>query len=71
MAANDFTDSNTNWEDIVTVDITTGQFVVELSNQADGRVIADAVRMERIGNAGDSQVVIPWTVSRPSESIWG
>jgi hypothetical protein len=50
LAANDLSYAGTSWEDLGgPYDITSNTLVVELSNAANGYVIADAVRIERIG----------------------
>ncbi len=50
QAPNDRTVSNSNWEDITTVTITGTSLVVELSNDANNAVMADAVMIERVGD---------------------
>jgi hypothetical protein len=52
QAPNDFTDQGSAWEDVKTVTITGSTLVVELTNVGtDPYVIADAIRIERIGDA--------------------
>jgi hypothetical protein len=49
VAANDFTDAGTSWEDLGgPYDITGNTLVVELSDAANGYVIADAVRIAEV-----------------------
>ncbi|MCA9025532.1 MAG: FG-GAP repeat protein [Planctomycetaceae bacterium] len=42
----DFSDAGSDWEDLVIVEVTGDTIVVELSNAANGFVIADAIRLE-------------------------
>ncbi|MBW1951209.1 MAG: right-handed parallel beta-helix repeat-containing protein, partial [Deltaproteobacteria bacterium] len=50
---NDFEDSGAWWEILGVVRVTGDTLVVELTNEADGRVIADAVRIQQVrGDAG-------------------
>jgi len=50
LAPNDLTDQGSAWEDLKTVSITGSTLVVELTNAGtDQYVIADAIRIERIG----------------------
>lgn len=66
-APNDFTDENTPWEWVETVQVLDGTLTVELSDQANGRVIADGIRIERVGDLpstpalriSDGQTVLP------------
>ncbi len=52
QSPNDFVDQGTNWEDVGIVTITGSSLVVELSNVGTSQyVIADAIRIERIGDA--------------------
>lgn len=55
---NDFDDAGTPWENLVTVPISSGRLVVEVSNKAlnpmrdgavNGQITADAIRVERVG----------------------
>ena len=46
----DFGDQGTAWETLGTFDITSDMLLVELSDSANGLLIADAVRVERVGN---------------------
>ena len=46
---NDFTDGGTPWEDIGTFDVAGTTLVVRLTDDANEYVIADAVRIERVG----------------------
>jgi len=45
----DFTANGVAWEDIATVTIVNGTLVVKLANNANGRLNADAIRIEKIG----------------------
>lgn len=48
----DFTDAGSAWEDLGTVTINGNSLVVQLTNVgADNYVVADAIRIERVGNA--------------------
>ncbi|MCA9076337.1 MAG: hypothetical protein KDA93_15005 [Planctomycetaceae bacterium] len=49
LAPNDFLDGGINREDLMTVNVTGDTLVVKLSNNANGYVMADAIRIERIG----------------------
>ncbi len=46
LVPDDFTDADSDWENLTTVSITGTELVVELSDAADGYVIADAVRID-------------------------
>ncbi|MCA9076192.1 MAG: FG-GAP repeat protein [Planctomycetaceae bacterium] len=48
QAPNDFTDAGSSWEDLTTVMVTGDTLVVRLSNDANGYVMADAIRIERV-----------------------
>ncbi|MEZ6146918.1 MAG: hypothetical protein R3B91_16170 [Planctomycetaceae bacterium] len=48
LAPNDFTTFGSYWEDLLTVTITGTDLVVELSNDANGFVIADALRVQPV-----------------------
>jgi hypothetical protein len=50
LAPNDFTSDGSSWENIGTVTIIGNTLVVELSDLANEFVIADAIRIERIGD---------------------
>ena len=51
VGPNDFSDQGASWEDLAaSVAISGSTLVVRLSNLADGIVIADAIRVERIGS---------------------
>lgn len=54
IAPNDFTDAGSSWETLGTFAITGGTLVVQLSDDASGIVIADAVRIERVFGDGFS-----------------
>jgi hypothetical protein len=50
LAPNDRTDQGSDWEDLKTVTITGSTLIVELNNAGSEQyVIADAIRIERIG----------------------
>ena len=58
---NDFTDQNVPWERLGNFTITGNQLVVRLTNDADQYVIADAIRIERIGNRTSGKAnTSPW-----------
>ena len=59
LAPNDFSDLGAFWEDLATVTVNSGTLIVELSNNADEFVIADAVRVERIGAPAQALDVHP------------
>ena len=61
IAPNDFAYAGSQWEDIVTVDVTGTTLKVTLSNDANQYVIADAVRIESIGAATTPVVTPPTT----------
>jgi hypothetical protein len=48
LAPDDFTDDGTPWESLGEFVVTGGQLVVELSDDANGYVIADAIRLEQL-----------------------
>ena len=48
QAPDDFTEDSIHWEDLSTVIITSDTLVVQLSNDATGYVMADAIRIQRI-----------------------
>ena len=48
-APSGFSDQGGTWQDLGTFTISGNQLVVQLTNNANGYVIADAVRIERIG----------------------
>src|SRR5262249_42483179 len=51
QAPNDFSDAGAFWEDLgATYSVTGGALTVRLSNLANGYVIADAIRIEHVGN---------------------
>jgi len=50
LAPNDFTDAGAGWEDLGTFDVTGNTLRVRLSDNADDFVIADAIRVERVGD---------------------
>ena len=70
VAADDFTDAGTTWEVLVDAEpINSGTLVVQLSDYANGRVNADAIRIERLATvsmAGGSRSVNP---ARPTAAV--
>jgi subtilisin family serine protease len=50
VAPNDRNASGVNWEDLGTFTVTAGTLSVRLTDQANGRVIADGMRIQRVGN---------------------
>ncbi len=49
MAPDDFSDAGVLWEDLgVPFNVTNGAITIQLTDQADGRVIADAIRIEPV-----------------------
>ena len=52
IAPNDFSDVGVGWENLGSFQITANSLIVELSDQANGYVIADAIRIERTGDLG-------------------
>jgi hypothetical protein len=59
QAPNDFTDEGASWEDLGgPYNITGSSLVVQLSNNANLYVIADAVRIERLGNLAEEIEVL-------------
>ncbi|MDZ4689291.1 MAG: hypothetical protein SH850_29805, partial [Planctomycetaceae bacterium] len=53
LAPDDRTDQGSDWEDIATVNITAGILIVELAN-GNSYVMADAIRIERLGPPADT-----------------
>ena len=47
-AASTFTDGGASWQNLGTVTITGNTITVKLSSSTNGRVIADAIRLERV-----------------------
>ncbi|MCA9027882.1 MAG: FG-GAP repeat protein [Planctomycetaceae bacterium] len=47
LPPDDFADAGSDWEDLVVVEVTGDTLVIELSNDANGFVIADAIRLEK------------------------
>ncbi len=57
VAPNDLVDANTNWQWLGgTLLVESGDVVVQLNDAADGRVNADAIRLERLPEAPEVQV---------------
>ena len=48
LAPDDFSTLGSDWEDLMTVQITGDSLVVQLSNLADGFVVADAIRIQSV-----------------------
>jgi hypothetical protein len=59
LAPDDFTANGSSWEHLTIVTITRGELVVELSNDANGYVIADAIRIAR---TTDTPALPPGTI---------
>ncbi len=57
VAPDDFSDQGTVWETLGTYTITGGALLVTLSDSANGLLIADAIRVERVGNVPTTQTV--------------
>ena len=47
-----FLDANQSWQDLGVYTITSNSLVVSVSDNADGNVLADAIRVERVGYPG-------------------
>ena len=60
VAPNDRTESGALWEDLATVNITGGTLIVKLTESAGatGQVIADAVRIEKMGDIANALSVV-------------
>ena len=56
VAPSGFTDQGGTWQDLGTFTISSNQLVVQLSNNANNYVIADAVRIQLVGSAPTVQV---------------
>jgi hypothetical protein len=65
----DFNDAGADWEDLATVDVLGSTLSVKLTNQASSFVIADAIRIERIGNVAATPLGISSTVTPESEQV--
>jgi hypothetical protein len=69
-------DGSTNWQHLGVVTVTSGQLSVKLTNNANGTVVADAVRIERITAAGAAvlastmQVSLPNQLTESSAALW-
>ncbi len=50
LTPDDLSENGAHWEDLATVQIVNGSLIVRLTNAANGYVIADAVRIEKIGD---------------------
>ena len=50
LAPGDFTDQGVGWKDLGTYNITGDTLTVQLSDDADDYVIADAIRIERVSS---------------------
>src|SRR5262249_26035670 len=57
VAPSGLSDQGVNWQDLGTYTISGSQLVVQLSDNANGQVIADAIRVERTGNLPTVQVL--------------
>ena len=49
LAPQGFSDQGSTWQDLGTFTITGNQLVVQLSDNANGYVLADAIRIEKVG----------------------
>ncbi|MEZ6146754.1 MAG: hypothetical protein R3B91_15320, partial [Planctomycetaceae bacterium] len=58
QAPNDFSSFGGNWKNLMTVLVTEGTLVVELTNEADGYVIADAIRVAPANPSPADPIVI-------------
>ena len=56
LAPSGFSDQGGTWQDLGSFTISGNQLVVRLSDNANGYVIADAIRINRLGNAATVQV---------------
>ncbi len=54
---NDFSDQGAAWETLGTFTIASGTLLVELSDNANGLLIADAVHIERVGDMPPTQII--------------
>src|SRR4030081_1534483 len=52
-----FNDQGGTWQDLGTFPVTSNQLGVQLANNVNGYVIADAIRIERLGNLPTVQVL--------------
>jgi limonene-1,2-epoxide hydrolase len=67
-APNDFTEGNANWENLGVYTVTGTTLSITMSNNADSAVIADAMRVERIG---DYQIVDNGSSGFTTSGSWG
>jgi hypothetical protein len=57
LAPNDFSDAGTTWEDLGVFTICGNTLVVRLSDNANEYVIADAIRIERVGDLPPASIL--------------
>jgi hypothetical protein len=55
-AASTFTDGGASWQNLGTVTITGNTLTVKLSSSLSGRVMADAIRLERVDSTSGGRV---------------
>ena len=68
LTPNDLTFGTKGFELVGNADVTGTTLVVQLSDLANGRVYADAIRIERVGN--DQAATIPWSTAKKTGDIW-
>ncbi len=59
LPANDFFEAGVAWEELGVFRIESNTLVVQMSDLANGQVMADAVRIERISEAADQNILSP------------
>ncbi len=69
VAPDDFSDRGAAWETLGTFTIRGGTLLVELSDNADGLLIADAVRIERLGDLPPAQIIDDGLAVTPQASV--
>ena len=62
LTPNDFSDQGSGWENLGEFTIQSGRLIVRLSNAANEWVIADGIRVERIGDAPPPPPVTVWII---------
>ncbi len=69
----DFTDSGASWKDLGTFNVTGNALSVKLTSDANGFVIADAIRVERVGDLGRGpmQALVPAYFYPSGNPYWG
>ncbi len=68
LAPNDLSDAGASWEELALVTIASGTLVVELRNNANEFVIADAVRIERVGEPPTQDLGLSLNLASISEN---